>query len=79
VPARKLTSWARTARTEAELWREERWGAVVPLAGLADDNAELLRQAANEVATEWADQDAARLFGCRDAGRDRRLTGSLIC
>jgi hypothetical protein len=20
-----------------------------------------------------------RLFGCRDAGRDRRLTGSLIC
>jgi hypothetical protein len=35
--------------------------AVVPLAGLADDNAELLRQAANEVVTEWADQDAA---GC---------------
>jgi hypothetical protein len=37
---------------EAKLCREERWGAVVLLAGLADDNAELLRQAANETATE---------------------------
>ena len=26
---------------ELELWREERWGAVVLLAGLADDNFEL--------------------------------------
>ena len=30
---------------EAELCREERWGAVVLLAGLVDDDAELLRQA----------------------------------
>jgi hypothetical protein len=36
---------------EAELWREERCGAVVLLAGLADDNFELLRLAANETAT----------------------------
>jgi hypothetical protein len=48
--------------TEAELWREERWGAVVLLAGLADDNVELLRQAANQVATEWTDREAARLL-----------------
>jgi hypothetical protein len=32
--------------TEAELWREERWGVVVLPAGLAEDDAELLRQAA---------------------------------
>jgi hypothetical protein len=31
--------------TEVDLWREERWGAVVLLAGPADDNADLLRQA----------------------------------
>jgi hypothetical protein len=31
---------------ELGLWREERWGAVVLLAGLADDDAELLRQPA---------------------------------
>jgi hypothetical protein len=48
--------------TEAELWREERWGAVVLLAGLAEDDAELLRHAANEVAAEWADREAARLL-----------------
>jgi hypothetical protein len=48
--------------TEAELWREERWGAVVLLAGLADDNGELLRQAANQVVSEWADREAARLL-----------------
>src|SRR6516165_5460000 len=47
--------------TEAHLWREERWGAVVLLAGLADDDAELLRQAASEVAAEWTDQ---RRPGC---------------
>jgi hypothetical protein len=35
--------------SEADLWREERWGAVALLAGLADDDAELLRQAANGV------------------------------
>jgi hypothetical protein len=42
--------------------RKERWGAVVLLAGLADDDAELLRQAANQVAAEWADREAARLL-----------------
>jgi len=47
---------------EFELWREERWGAVVLLAGLADDDAELLRQAANGIAAEWADQEAAHLL-----------------
>jgi hypothetical protein len=47
---------------EAELWREERRGAVVLLAGLADDDVELLRQAANEMADEWADREAARLL-----------------
>jgi hypothetical protein len=47
---------------ELELWREERCGAVVLLAGLADDDAELLRQAANETATEWTDREAARLL-----------------
>jgi hypothetical protein len=34
----------------------------VLLAGLADDDAELLRQAANQVATEWTDREAARLL-----------------
>jgi hypothetical protein len=52
--------------SEADLWREERWGAVVLLAGLADDDAELLREAANGVAAEWADREAARLL--LDAG-----------
>ena len=36
--------------------------SCVLLAGLADDDAELLRQAANEVAAEWADREAARLL-----------------
>jgi hypothetical protein len=31
---------------EAKLWREERWGAVVLLAGLADDKVELPDNAA---------------------------------
>jgi hypothetical protein len=48
--------------TEGELWRVERRGAVVVLAGLADDNAELLRQAAHEIAAEWTDREAARLL-----------------
>ena len=48
--------------TEAELWREERWGAVVMLADLADDNVELLREAATQVASEWTDREAARLL-----------------
>jgi hypothetical protein len=47
---------------ELELWREERWGAVVLLAGLADDDVELLRQAANEVSSEWTGRAAARLL-----------------
>ena len=50
--------------TEADLWREERWGAVGLLAGLADDNVELVRQAANETDAEWTDREAARLRGC---------------
>jgi hypothetical protein len=33
---------------------------VVLLAGLADDDAELLRQAANGIAAEWAHREAAR-------------------
>jgi hypothetical protein len=53
--------------SEAEMWREERWGAVVLLAGLADDDAELLRQAANEVAAEWTDREGgASVVGCGD-------------
>ena len=32
------------------------------LAGLADDDAELLRQAANQTATEWTDWEATRLL-----------------
>jgi hypothetical protein len=39
---------------ERDRWREERWGAVVLLAGLADDDAELLRQSARDgVAEVW--------------------------
>jgi hypothetical protein len=37
-------------------------GRLVLLAGLADDNAELLRHAAGEIAAEWADREAARLL-----------------
>jgi hypothetical protein len=48
--------------TEAEPWREERRGAVVLLAGLVDDDAELLRQAANQMASESTDREAARLL-----------------
>jgi hypothetical protein len=48
--------------SDAELWREERWGAVVLLAGLADDDAALLRQAANQTASEWTDREAARML-----------------
>jgi hypothetical protein len=47
--------------TEADLWREERWGAVVLLAGPADDNVRLFRAAATELAAEWTDARAARL------------------
>ena len=32
------------------------------LAGLADDDAELLRQAANQVASEWTAREAVRLL-----------------
>ena len=51
---------------ELELWREERWGAVVHLAGLADDDAELLRAAADQVATEWTDREVHAAVGCGD-------------
>ncbi|HEY6316919.1 MAG TPA: hypothetical protein VI462_03405 [Acidimicrobiia bacterium] len=37
-------------------------GAVVLLAGLADDDAELLRAAANQVADEWANRTARELL-----------------
>jgi hypothetical protein len=47
---------------ELELWCEERRGAVVLVAGLADDDAELLRQAANQVASEWTAREAVRLL-----------------
>ena len=65
VPARRPTSLGpEPPGTEAQLWREDRWGAVVLLAGLADDNAELLRQAATHVAREWkwSYPEAARLL-----------------
>ena len=51
---------------EVELWREERWGAVVHLAGLADDDAELLRAAADQVTTEWTDREVHAAVGCGD-------------
>jgi hypothetical protein len=44
------------------LWREERWGAVVLLCGLADDNPDALRRAASNDADEWADQRANALL-----------------
>jgi|SRR6516165_8235100 hypothetical protein len=50
------------AGTQAERGREERWGAVVLLAGLADDDAALLRQAARETAAEWTNKEAAPLL-----------------
>jgi hypothetical protein len=62
--------------TEADLWREERWGAVVLLAGLADDDAELLRQAANQVAAEWADGEAARLLLDSAHGADSEVSAT---
>lgn len=34
---------------ERDLWRRERWGAIVLLCGLADDDDGLLRQAADNV------------------------------
>jgi hypothetical protein len=61
--------------TEVDLWREERWGAVVLLAGLADDDAELLCTAANYVADEWTDREAGPVVaGHGDRRRDRRLS-----
>ena len=63
MPGKKPTSWAPNRPAEKpKCGREERWGAVVLLAGLADDNVELLRQAANETATEWTEGEAARLL-----------------
>jgi hypothetical protein len=49
---------------EVDLSREERWGAVVLLCGLADDNPDVLRRAATEVADQRANAlllDAAAL------------------
>ena len=47
---------------ELDLWREERWGAVVLLAGLADDDAVLLRAAASEIADEGARRPVRELL-----------------
>jgi hypothetical protein len=65
---------------DRELWLGERWGAVVPLCGLADDDPALLRQAASDVADEWADPlaralllDAAALAGIE--GQNGSLEG----
>jgi hypothetical protein len=49
-------------RAERELWREERRGAVVLLAGLADDDAASLRRAALQVAGEWVDRQVNALL-----------------
>jgi hypothetical protein len=45
-----------------QLWREERWGAVVLLAELADDDGELMHTAANQIADEWASQAVRQLL-----------------
>jgi hypothetical protein len=59
---------------ERALWREARWGAVVLLCGLANDDPALLRRAV----TEWADPltkvlvlDAAALAGIEDQNPSR--------
>ena len=62
APPRSRRARPRTARDRSQTVARRRWGAVVLLAGLADDNAELLREAANETATEWTDREAARLL-----------------
>jgi hypothetical protein len=46
--------------SEAEQLARRALGAVVLLAGLADDNVELLREVANGIAAEWSDRQAAR-------------------
>jgi hypothetical protein len=69
--------------SEAELWREERWGAVVLLAGLADDNVELLDEAARllgyrrrgQAATPWSDK---RLIRTADERADREAARLLL-
>ena len=62
---RSHRSSIRRSGPQLELWREERSGAVVLLCGLADDDPEMLRRAASEVADECADQRANALL--RDA------------
>jgi hypothetical protein len=48
---------------ERDHWREERWGAVVLICGLADDDANLLRDAAREgVAEVWPGVMASALL-----------------
>jgi hypothetical protein len=49
------------ARTTAEGWIEIGCANPRPCC-LPGDDAELLRQAANETAVEWTDQEAARLL-----------------
>jgi hypothetical protein len=47
---------------ERELWAEDRRGAIVLLASLAESNAQLLRRAALEPATEWTTREARDLL-----------------
>jgi hypothetical protein len=50
------------SRAERTLWHEERRGAVVLLAGLADYDSALLRRAALEIAGELVDRPARDLL-----------------
>ena len=47
---------------ELALWREERAGVPSSSSPRLADDGELLRQAANQAASEWTDRDAARLL-----------------
>jgi hypothetical protein len=61
-PPRSRRVRPRTARHRSRTLARKTLGAVVLLAGWVDDNVELLRQAANEIAAEWTDREAARLL-----------------
>lgn len=62
-------------RQERALWQEERNGAVILLAALADHDAAILRRAALEVATELSDRPATALLldAAADAVKTRPL------
>jgi len=59
-----MTNWAALRDAECDPRRASTSSthAIVLLAGLADDNAELLRTAATEVADEWASQAVRELL-----------------